>query len=267
MDRGTPVIEIKNLSFSYAGKSVLSDISLSIGKNETWSFIGKNGAGKSTLIKCIAGLLPVNPGAVLVKGVDIQKQKPRERAKIISYVPQAAGRTLPAYSVYDYVMLGRFPYRGLLAIPNTADRKAVMESLCLTDTIDLEDRCMTTLSGGELQRVFLAGAVAQQAEVLLLDEPATFLDPLHQEIIRKTLDKIHNEFGMTILTITHDVNTAIIKNDNILALVNGRPFYAGTTSVFLNQCPSILQEIFSIPFETSICVSSNRSIIVPGEIP
>jgi iron complex transport system ATP-binding protein len=267
MDKVTPVIEIKNLSFSYAGRDVLSDISLSIGKDETWSFIGKNGAGKSTLIKCIAGLLPVKPGTVLINGIDILKSKPRDRAKIISYVPQAAGRTFPAYTVYDYVMLGRFPYRGLLAIPNNADRKAVMESLRLTDTIDLKDRFMTTLSGGELQRVFLAGAVSQQAEVLLLDEPATFLDPLHQEMIRKTLDKIHNEFGMTILTVTHDVNTAIVKNSNILALVNGKPFYAGATGAFLKQCPGILQEIFSIQFETADCVSSNRTIIVPGEIP
>lgn len=262
----SPVIEIKNLSFSYTEKAVLKDVSLSINEGETWSIIGKNGAGKSTFVKCMAGLLSVKPGQVFLSGVDIQKLRPRERAKMVSYVPQAAGRNLPQYTVYDYVMLGRFCYQGLMAIPDEIDRKTVSESLRLTDTVELKDRLLTTLSGGELQRVFLAGAVAQKAGILLLDEPATFLDPLHQELILKTLDRIHKELDTAILTITHEVNTAITKYTNVLALKDGNLFYAGTTAKFREKCPDILEDIFSIRFESGKCFPSNRSIIVTTEI-
>jgi len=265
--QSSPIIETKNLSFAYNGRMVLQGISLAIEKGQTWSIIGKNGAGKSTLIKCIAGLLPVPAGTVLVNSIDILRMKPRERAKVISYVPQAAGRVHASYTVHDYVMLGRFPYQGLMAISNENDRKIVLDALQLTDVAHLKDRLMTTLSGGELQRVFLAGAVAQQSEILLLDEPATFLDPLHQEMIRKTLDRIHIEFGTSVITITHDANAAISRFTNLLALVDDRLFYCGTTTDFRQQCPAILTDIFSVGFEEARCSSTGRTIIVPGETP
>jgi iron complex transport system ATP-binding protein len=265
--QSSSLIETKNLSFAYNGKMVLQDISLSIEKSQTWSVIGRNGAGKSTLIKCIAGLLPVKTGTVFVNGSDILKVKPRERAKIIAYVPQAAGRAIADYTVFDYAMLGRFPYQGLMAMPNDRDRRIVSDALHLTDVARLKDRLMTTLSGGELQRVFLAGAVAQQSEILLLDEPATFLDPLHQELIRKTLERIHEEFGISVITITHDANAAVSGFTNLLALVDGKSYYAGRTSDFRRQCPEILREIFSVPFEEARCSYSDRTIIIPGETP
>jgi iron complex transport system ATP-binding protein len=265
MTVSSPIIETRNLSFAYNGKTVLKSISLAIEKDQTWSIIGKNGAGKSTLIKCIAGLLSVKPETVFVNGIDIVKMKPRERAKVISYVPQAAGRALASYTVFDYVMLGRFPYQGLMAIPDDRDRKIVSEALHLTDVSGLGNRLMTTLSGGELQRVFIAGAVAQQGKILLLDEPATFLDPLHQEIIRVTLDRIHREFGTIVITITHDANAAISRFTNLLALVDGGLFFAGPTHDFKKRCPHILEEIFSVRFEEAQCSESKRTIIIPGE--
>jgi iron complex transport system ATP-binding protein len=261
----SPIIKTDNLSYAYNEKAVLQNVSLSIEQDQTWSIIGKNGAGKSTLIKCIAGLLPIKPGTIFVNGTDILKMKPRERAKVISYVPQATGRAHAGYTVFDFVMLGRFPYQGLMAIPDENDRKIVFEALQLTDVSDLGGRYMTTLSGGELQRVFIAGAVAQQTKLMLLDEPATFLDPLHQELIRKTLDRIHNEFGTIIVTITHDANAAISRYNNILALVDGHQFFAGSTRIFKEKCPDVLEKIFSVRFEEAQCNSSKRKIIIPGE--
>jgi iron complex transport system ATP-binding protein len=265
MAAAPPVIDVRNLSYSYREKTVLTGISFSIGGGETWSIIGKNGVGKSTLIKCIAGLLAVRPGSILINGIDIAALKPRDRARIISYVPQATVRGLASYNVFDFVMLARFPYQGLMAIPTESDNRIVDEALALTDVDGLRDRFMTTLSGGELQRVFLAGAVAQESSILLLDEPATFLDPLHQQLVSRTLDRIHNEFGSTIVTITHDVNFAVTKFSNVLALVNGTLFFAGTTARFKANCPAVLNEIFTVRFEEARCFGSNRMIIVPGE--
>ncbi|HUI90605.1 MAG TPA: ABC transporter ATP-binding protein [Chitinivibrionales bacterium] len=261
-----PMIQIKDLSFSYRDKSVLKDISMSIYGGETWSIIGKNGAGKSTLVKCMAGLLPVTQECVFINGKDITRLKPRDVAKEIAYVPQAATPGFAPYTVFDFVMLGRFPYQGLMAIPRQDDRRIVRDALRLADMEHLESRQLFSLSGGELQRAFLAGAVAQQSKILLLDEPSSFLDPLHQELMHQSLKRIHDEYGTVIITITHDANSAISQYDNIAALNEGRLFFAGTTSDFKIRCPSILEEIFSIRFERAQCVSSQRSIIVPGEM-
>lgn len=262
-----PILKTRNLSFSYNGKPVLTGISLEINAKETYSIIGKNGSGKSTLIKCLAGLLPVSPNTVFVNNQDILKVSPKEKAKIIAYVPQANNRAAIPYTVFDYVMLGRFPYQGFMAMANLDDKKIVLEALELTDVLDLKDRIVGTLSGGEIQRVFIAAAVAQQSKVLLLDEPATFLDPFHQETIKKTLERIHNEYGSSIITITHDVNTAIFNFNNVIALSYNMVFYAGSTHDFLAKSPEILTSIFSIPFQYAVCKESQKMLLVPGELP
>jgi iron complex transport system ATP-binding protein len=260
-----PLIDVRDLHFAYREKKVLSDISFSIQSGETWSIIGPNGAGKSTLIKCIAGLAKPQSGFVLINGVDITKINPRDRARTISYVPQASNRTLAAYSVFDFVMLGRFPYQGLMAVSTSEDIEIVTDALKLTDVYDVRDRLVTSLSGGELQRVFLAGAVAQQSKILLLDEPATFLDPLHQLLVSKTLSRIHQEFGTVIVTITHDVNAAIARFSNVLALVGKKTFYAGSSSIFRERCPQILRDVFGVSFEEATVKDASRVVMISDE--
>jgi iron complex transport system ATP-binding protein len=261
----TPLIDVRGLSFSYREKNVFSDVTFSIRSDETWSIIGPNGAGKSTLIKCIAGLAKPQSGLVLISGTDIAKINPRDRAKTISYVPQASNRSLAAYSVFDFVMLGRFPYQGLMAVPTSEDTRIVTEALKLTDVLDLRDRLLTSLSGGELQRVFLAGAVAQQSKILLLDEPASFLDPLHQLLVSKTLLRIHDEFGTVIVTITHDVNAAITRFSNVLALVDKKMFYAGSTAIFRERCPKILTDVFGVSFREAEVKNASRVVMISDE--
>jgi iron complex transport system ATP-binding protein len=260
-----PLIDVRSLCFSYREKNVLSDISFSIQSSETWSIIGPNGAGKSTLIKCIAGLAKPQSGIVLINGTDIAKINPRDRAKTISYVPQASNRNLAAYSVFDFVMLGRFPYQGLMAVSTSGDIEIVTDALKLTDVYDLRDRLLTSLSGGELQRVFLAGAVAQQSKILLLDEPSTFLDPLHQLLVSKTLERIHKEFGTVIITITHDVNAAITRFSNVLALVDKKMFYAGSAAIFRERCPKILTDVFGIVFGEATVKNASRVVMICDE--
>ena len=242
------MINIKKLSFAYQqDKNVLNDISLSIESGERWAIIGKNGAGKSTLIRCIAGLEKDFSGSVKIKDTDVISYSTRELAKIVTYVPQAQGISIP-FTVHDYVMMGRFPYQGFMAAATENDKAYVKEALELTDTVSFADRPMSQLSGGELQRVLLAGAVSQRTEVLLLDEPATFLDPLHQELIHKTLERIHDEYKCTIITITHDVNTALFRYQNVLALVNGSVYFSGTSEKLMENYSLALKDIYGISF-------------------
>ena len=242
-------ITVHAISFDYAPSTpVLSGISLEVNRGEMWAIIGKNGCGKSTLLKCMGNMLQVVGGMIAINGRAIQSYRPMDLAKLVAYVPQASGRMLPPYSVSDFIMLGRFPYQGFFALPSAEDKQIVRYVLDLTDTSELVNRAMNTLSGGELQRVFLAAAVAQKTDILLLDEPMSFLDPLHQEMIHRSLSRIHDEFNTTIITVTHDVNVALNRFSHVCALTKGKPFFIGTTEKFKDNAGDLLREIYSIKF-------------------
>ena len=238
---------------------VLKGISLVVNKGELWAIIGKNGSGKSTLLKCMAGLLLPTRGTISVEEKPVASYRSKELAKLIAYVPQATSRSLPPFSVREFVMLGRFPYQGFFALPDTKDREIVEAVLRLTDTDSLAGRALHTLSGGELQRVFLAAAVAQRTGILLLDEPMSFLDPPHQAMVLRSLDRIHEEFGAAIIAVTHDVNVALNRFSHICALVNGSPFFIGTCEKFKENARELLHEIYGISFcELAGCDNRTR---------
>jgi iron complex transport system ATP-binding protein len=227
---------------------VLDGISLEIDERSTWAIIGKNGSGKSTLLKCLCGLLHCPGGALLIDGKPLSSYRPMELAHLVAFVPQASNRLLPPFTVRDFVMLGRFPFQGFFALSSKRDRDIVDASLQLTDTDTLADRLLTTLSGGELQRVFLASAVAQRTAILLLDEPMAFLDPMHQELIQRSIDRIHEEFTTTIVAVTHDINHALNRFSHVCALSQGTPFYVGRCDDFRKDALKLLHDIYSINF-------------------
>jgi ABC-type cobalamin/Fe3+-siderophores transport system ATPase subunit len=259
----TMIIEATSLVCGYGAEPVLNGISIGIRQGEIWAVLGKNGAGKSTFVKAVAGLIPVNSGFVSIAGKPLHAYSARDLAKLVSYVPQASDRSLPPYTVFEYVLMGRFPYQGFMAIPSDTDTTIVDESLELTDTGHLRDRRMNELSGGEVQRVFLAGAVAQRTPVLLLDEPTTFLDPLHQELLGRALSRIHDEFGSSIVMVTHDINRAMHDCSHVIAIVEGASRFAGSVEDFSKHCPSILYEIFAVDFEEAYAVDEKRKFLVP----
>ncbi len=260
----TTAIAVRDLSVVIESSVILADVSVEIATGERWAIIGRNGAGKSTLVRCMARLQPVTAGSVLADGRDIRSFCPRDLATIVAYVPQAQGRTIP-YRVYEYVLMGRFAHQGFMAAPTKADQRTARESLEMTDTGHLADRTMDTLSGGELQRVLLAGAVSQRARILLLDEPTTYLDPLHRHSIRKALDRVHDETGAAMVTITHDVNAALGANSHVLALIDGRVCFRGTVAELRGDGQELLERIYGIPFETAVTADSRQSIVVPTE--
>lgn len=255
-----PVISGNGLSFKYGDNEVFTGVSVNIGRGERWAIIGRNGAGKSTLLRCLAGLEYPFIGEIEINGKPLRNYAPRQLARLITYVPQIHGFGLP-YTVGDYVMMGRFSYQGFLAIPSAEDRKTVEQALELTHTEYLSERIMNTLSGGELQRVLLAGAVAQRTEVLLLDEPATFLDPLHQALLQKALEKIHDEFGTAIITVTHDINNVLSWYSNVIALCDKSLHYAGETSALKNNSYCMLKDIYGIDFEEAELKSTGKKAV------
>jgi iron complex transport system ATP-binding protein len=255
------LIDIANLNFAYGSNPILSDISFRVEEGQRWAIIGRNGSGKSTLIKCIAGLEKTVAGAVKINGKNINAYTAKARARSIAYVPQVSGRNLP-FTVYDYVMMGRFPYQGFMAVPCANDRAVVDNALKLTETFEMCERPVFTLSGGEQQRVFLAGAVAQQSKIVLLDEPTTFLDPYHQQRIIEVLDRICRELGTTILSVTHEITTFNALYNNVLALKNGKVLYCGSIENLTTNGCSILNNLFDLPFE-QVTLASGRTAVIP----
>jgi iron complex transport system ATP-binding protein len=256
------ILEVNGLYCSIQGKPICKDISISVKSGERWAIIGKNGAGKSTLIKCIVGLIKPDKGTITFNGKLSEHYSIKQRAQIISYVPQINNRLLP-FTVYDFVMMGRFPYLGFMAKAMNSDKKIVEESLELTELSEFSDRRMDTLSGGELQRVFIAGAVAQRTPLLVLDEPTTFLDPCHQHRIKKTMDRIHDAYNTTIITVTHELLSITSSYTNVLAINNGSISFSGKSEEIKNQSDKFLERIFNVPFE-SFTSLKGETIIAPS---
>ena len=247
-------LEAKELFFSYKGKTVLENISFTVNNGETWAVIGRNGVGKSTLLKCLCALLKPSSGNICIDNISISKLSPREIAKIIAYVPQGSAIAPPPFTVREYVMLSRFPYRTFAALLSKNDKILVDEALSLTGIEHLSDRMMDTLSGGEFQAALLCGAAAQGTPFLLLDEPTTYLDPCHQENVRIVIERIRARGDTSVITVTHDVNFALSCHDNILALVNGKVEFCGKKELFCIDAQQCLSKIFSVKFgAASLC--------------
>jgi len=166
------------------------------------------------------------------------------------------------FTVFDYVMMGRYAYQNSMAHPSKSDCEVVRESLMLTQTEALAERRINTLSGGEQQRVFLAAAVAQQAKILLLDEPTTFLDPFHVRHVAQALKRIIQKYNTTILSVSHEMNYSINMHTNVLAIKDKKVFFSGTIEDLMNNDLSIAENLFEVPFE-NVCLSSGTKTIFP----
>ncbi|MBD3344978.1 MAG: ATP-binding cassette domain-containing protein [Chitinivibrionales bacterium] len=256
-------VTITNLTFNYNGQPILKGIDFTARRGERWGIIGRNGAGKSTLIRCMAGLEKGVFDSIAVDGESLNSISQRSLAQFIAYVPQIHSGIYP-FSVREYVMMGRFPYQGLMSIPSKQDKRIVDDALAIVGMSSFADRRMYALSGGEMQRVFLAGAVAQQAGVLLLDEPGTFLDPYHQELLQKALDRIHDEFKTTIVTVTHDINDALGHYSKILALVDGSVYFKGPSTELMADSTKQLKEIYGVTFTKINDTKRQISLVIPS---
>jgi len=225
-------ISINNLSFSYASHSILKDVNLTVDAGEVLSIVGPNGSGKSTLLKCINQLLKTQRNTVLIDGKDVSSINLKELCKIIGYVPQASTSTFP-FTVFDVVLMGRRPY--IQWSVSRYDNLIVAEILNFMGIKEFAFRHFNELSGGEQQKVIIARALAQQPQILLLDEPTSSLDIRHQMEILCMLRGLTKSKQRSVIMAIHDLNLTSRFSDQIILLKKGKIFAAGTPNAVLTK--------------------------------
>ncbi len=255
------IIEIEKFSFSINRKRILKDISLSIEQGEYVSIVGPNGAGKTTLIKCLNRILRNGTGTIKLAGKNIDEYRQKDLARITSYVPQANGHHF-SFTVREFIMMGRYPYISPFSSTGPEDEISVDRAIEITGTKKWADRLITTLSGGERQKVLIAAALAQDAQVLLLDEPITFLDPGYQDEIYAILKSINHDRGITIVSATHDINSAVLHSKKIIALKGGALCFCGSPGGIMNN--DKLCELYGKTFSLIDHPETGIPIILPG---
>jgi iron complex transport system ATP-binding protein len=238
--------EIRDLKFAYSRTPVLKGISAKILAGDFIGIVGPNGAGKSTFLKVLAGLIRGYTGNVEFSGTAISKMGVRQLSRLVAFVPQETHLVFP-FTVSQMVLMGRAPYRsagpaGLFDSRFDLDRAE--RAMQMTDTLALANKTFTQLSGGEKQRVVLASALAQDPEVLLLDEPTVYLDLRHQIHFYDIVERLNAEKKTTVISVTHDVNLAARYAHRLLAFRDGSIHADGIPDTVLT--PKHLYEIFEV---------------------
>jgi iron complex transport system ATP-binding protein len=227
------MIGIGSLTVHLGGTRVVDDVGLTLVPGGWTTLIGRNGAGKTTMLRAIAGLVPY-AGSIAVDGRQVREMSPRERARVLALVPQSP--LLPAdMTVREYVMLGRTPYLGFLGRPGRRDDSAVQQSIDSLGLGALSQRRLDALSGGERQRTVLARALAQQAPVLLLDEPTTALDVGRQQEVLDLVWTLRAERSLTVLGAMHDLTLAGQYADRLVLVDGGRVVADGAPGDVLTE--------------------------------
>ncbi|MBC7263329.1 MAG: heme ABC transporter ATP-binding protein [Chloroflexi bacterium] len=228
------VLYARGVSFSYYDGDVLSDVTLKLQCGELVGLIGPNGSGKTTLLKLLSGLLKPKAGAVYLGGRDVRYIPRREMARRIAVVPQDLNVPF-AFTVHELVMMGRTPYIRAWRGESKRDRVVVERVMEATGTIELAERPFNELSGGEQRRVVIAMALAQEPEILLLDEPTVHLDINHQVEMLELIKRLNAGDKVTVLAAIHDLNLAALYFERLVLLNRGRLVVDGPPERVLNE--------------------------------
>lgn len=237
------ILSANSLSAGFGDKIIIHNLSLAVEKGQILSIIGPNGSGKSTLLKVLSRSLMPLKGSVLLDGKDIQSFNAKNLACQLAILHQSS-RAPTDLTVRDLVEYGRFPYQHWWKGRNEEDKRVVEWALEQTRLIDLSARLVSTLSGGEQQRAWIAMALAQKPRILLLDEPTTYLDICHQIEILDLIRQLNREQGITIVMVLHDLNYAARYSDNIAVLRQGSLYAAGYPADMIT--PTMLREVFQV---------------------
>jgi iron complex transport system ATP-binding protein len=227
-------LRVCDFSFAFHGKPALQGLDFNLPQAGCLSVIGPNGAGKSTLLKCLLRLHEggSSSGAIHVKGRDLAAYGQRELARVLSYVHQAGG-WIPPFTVEEFLRLSRYSYGSSGPAAREAAGRAAAKAMTVTGTEALAGRSLKSLSGGERQKVYLAAALAQEAECMLLDEPAAFLDPRHAAELHGLLRSLNRDQGLSMVTVTHDLNHPLSAGGDVLVLREGRQLFFGPVADLL----------------------------------
>ena len=254
------ILEFNGFCVGLGGRPVLTDVSLKAAKGEYVSILGQNGAGKTTLLRAALGMYPEGKGRVMLKGRPIGAYTRRELARVISYVPQNVEITFPM-SVREFVLLGRFAHLGFLQSPGRSDQEAARRALELTEALGFADRSFSSLSGGEKQRVLIAAALTQEPEILLLDEVTHFLDPRYEDEIQSLLGELNKREGVTVFSVTHDINRAALNSTRVVALKSGRIVFNNGPREFADN--RVLMEVYDKQFIFVAHPQRSVQLVVP----
>ena len=243
----------------YGRRTVLHDLHFQAGAGEFVAVLGQNGSGKTTLLRTLSGVLARQAGQVLLSGEPLEALRPRERARRVAVVPQRV-EALPAVTARDMVLLGRYPYLSWLGAYTDADYAVVAATLAEVRAEDLAQRQVRELSGGELQRVLLARALAQEAPVLLLDELSAGLDMARMVELFDVLDA-RRRAGACVVTVMHDVNLAALYATRLVGLKEGRVRFDGAVAQVFSE--DNLRDLY----ETCIHVFRHPTLDLPQACP
>ncbi|MYD74246.1 MAG: ABC transporter ATP-binding protein [Chloroflexi bacterium] len=237
-----PAVDARSLSVSVDAAILLDRVDVSAEAGQFVGLIGPNGAGKSTLLRAISNVLSYQEGSVSLHGADLTTLPAREVAELLALVPQIAPYT-QGFTAFELVLMGRYPHLGRFQVEGQSDDRIARNAMRLTETDQFETRTIETLSGGERQRVFLARAVAQQPQVLLLDEPTSNLDILHQLKILTLVRQLVDD-GLTAIAAIHDLNLAARFCDRLVLISGGRVVADGQAEDVLT--PEMIESAFGV---------------------
>jgi iron complex transport system ATP-binding protein len=237
------IIEVENLSFGYYAGEILKDLNFEVTTGKFVGIAGPNGAGKTTLLNLLCGLLRPKAGSIRINSARIESYSVKKLAQKVAVVRQ---EFVPVFdfTVAETVSMARTPYLGTFGFESKTDKKFIAEALKMTDTAQFASRPLAQLSGGERQRVFIARALAQNTAILLLDEPTSFLDLKHQVGIYDLLKKMQQEYGKTIVAVTHDINLTIQYADEALLLGTDSNYHIGKTKDVFSQ--QQIEKVFGV---------------------
>lgn len=256
------MIKVNAISLQLEQQRILDDINFEADAGDYLAIVGPNGSGKSSLLKLINRIHPPSSGSIQLKGVTLPSYSQRELAKLVSYVPQSSGRCLP-FVVEDFIRMARYPYHSALSDWTHEDTEAVELAMQITDTVGFKTREMTTLSGGESQRVMIAAALCQQAPIMLLDEPTSYLDPHHQVEVHRLIKKLNQSHHITMIEVTHDINHAAQNAKHVLALADGKVLWQGSSDDFLEA--SRLEALYAQKFDFLTHPETQRTFVMPQQ--
>lgn len=253
-----PILEAKHIDIGINNKIIVHDLSLQIPEGKITAIIGPNGCGKSTTLKALSRIWPCQQGSVAFKDRDIKQFSQRELAQCLAILTQ--GPQAPAdLTVQDLVEMGRFPHRGFLGRGAKDDGQHVEWALAQTNMTEMRQRLLHTLSGGERQRAWIAMALAQRPQVLLLDEPTTYLDICHQLEVMQLLLKLNRELGLTVVMVIHDLNHAIQYADYVAVIKQGRLVTCGEPKQIVTA--QLLAQAFRVQADEFSCSNGLRALL------
>ncbi len=250
----------EKISVGYNKHKVLSDIDISIPTGKVTVFIGENGSGKSTLLKAFCRILEPMEGRVLLDGKSISSYPRKEFAKIVGLLSQFSSAP-EGIRVTDLVSRGRYPYKKTFGGLSSEDFEAIKSAMEKMQVMDIADVPVDELSGGQKQRVWLAMAIAQETDILFLDEPTTFLDIAYQIEILNSLKRLNEEHGKTIVMVLHDLNMSSRYADHIVAIKDGHIIAEGDPDTIIT--PSIVRNVYGLECEVMEDPVSRKPMILP----